>query len=454
VPRVREWPGLNPDDHPSPPSLGQRIRQGMTAASGRQDGNRPGSADGVWTPASLVLPSALLLAAMAYTLVQPPDFDVDVYRKYADAMIRGPISLGLPHEYPALAGGLFALPHFLGVPYGVGFAWLMTGGFIGVMWVGRTFGEAWTRRTVLYLTLSVFALLLSRFDLLVALAILLSVRSGRRSSWRSAWAWALLGGFLKVIPFLLLPGLLIAERRETGFWPVRRLLAAGVTGLVAGLIQTLVAPGTLLNPLRYEIHRGFEYASLPGTISLLTSPEHLQWVFQFENIEVVSGFHSGIAAGTTVIAVLGIIGLWVLAYRRSLPIATVSLAVLTMAVLTSKSFAPQYLMWLAPLWALSGVRPAWVVCAALTTLVYPMLLLIALHASWRQPLYLITIVAAFRNMALAMGTGSWLWGELRTHDPALRPQSRATAAGEPMPEATLDRVTGAGARPDGGAGPG
>jgi hypothetical protein len=94
------------------------------------------------------------------------------------------------------------------------------------------------------------------------------------------------------------------------------------------------------------------------------------------------------------------------------------------------------------------------VCAALTTLVYPMLLLIALHASWRQPLYLITIVAAFRNMALAMGTGSWLWGELRTHDPALRPQSRATAAGEPMPEATLDRVTGAGARPDGGAGPG
>ena len=388
------------------------MRRRLDAATQPKGEGQPDSGVGRWQPTSLLLPGALLLAALADRIILPPDLDVDVYRKYADAMIHGPLSRGLPHEYPALAGGLLVIPHYLGIPYAAGVSLLMAGGVIALMWAGRTFGEGWTRRTVLYLTLSVFGILLFRFDLLVALAILLSVRSARASSWRSSWAWALLGGFLKVTPLLLLPGLLIAERRQSGSWPFRRVLAAAAIGLAAALIQALLAPGTLLSPLRYELHRGFEYASLPGTITLLTSPAHLHWIFQFDNIEVVAGPHSAIAAGTAGIALLGMVGLWILAYRRDLPVATVSVAVLTVAILTSKSFAPQYLMWLAPLWAMWGVRPAWVACAALTTLVYPMLLLIAMHAGWRQPLYLITIVAAFRNAALLAGTGSWLREEL------------------------------------------
>ena len=58
---------------------------------------------------------------------------------------------------------------------------------------------------------------------------------------------------------------------------------------------------------------------------------------------------------------------WVLGYRGLLSVVAVSLAVLSIAVFSEKSFAPQYLMWLAPFWAYWPIRRGWVVAALLTT---------------------------------------------------------------------------------------
>ena len=89
----------------------------------------------------------------------------------------------------------------------------------------------------------------------------------------------------------------------------------------------------------------------------------------------------------------------------------VSLGVLSVAVLAEKSFAPQYIVWLAPLWAYWPMRRGWLAAALLTTLVYPVLYAEA-HA-FGPGFFWATTVAAVRNAVLAVATLSWLLGQLQ-----------------------------------------
>ena len=89
----------------------------------------------------------------------------------------------------------------------------------------------------------------------------------------------------------------------------------------------------------------------------------------------------------------------------------VSLAVLSVVVLTEKSFAPQYLVWLAPLWAYWPLRRGWLAAALLTTLVFPVLYGEA-HA-FGPVFFWPTAVAAATNTVLVVATVSWLLGQLQ-----------------------------------------
>ena len=107
-----------------------------------------------------------------------------------------------------------------------------------------------------------------------------------RTSWGRAWAWAVVGGLLKLFPFLLLPGFLLAEHARTGRWAIRRAAVACVpVALVAG-VQSLLSPGSVLSPVRYELNRGFELESLAGGLTLLTDPLHVKWRFEYGGWEI------------------------------------------------------------------------------------------------------------------------------------------------------------------------
>ena len=71
---------------------------------------------------------------------------------------------------------------------------------------------------------------------------MLAVEGARRGSWGRGWAWAVLGGLLKLFPLLLLPGFFLVERAETGRWPLRRLWILFVPTTLVVLGQLASSP--------------------------------------------------------------------------------------------------------------------------------------------------------------------------------------------------------------------
>jgi hypothetical protein len=351
--------------------------------------------------------------------------DVALYEHYARAALSSPWFHSMPREYPASALGIFLAPMALPVPYALGFVLLAAVGGLALVLSsdGLARYPGWTRRTCYYLLIGTVAVAFARYDVFPALAAILAVEGARRERWGRAWAWAVLGGALKLFPFLLLPGFLVIERAQTGRWALRRVGATCGAVAILTVAQVSVSPKSVLSPLRYQLDRGFELSSLQGSASFILDPLHAYWIGGFGSIEVVGRGATAISIVTTVVTLGAMLVVWVLARRGQLSVVAVSLAVLSLAVFSEKSFAPQYLIWLVPFWAYWPMRKGWVAAALLTTLVYPVLYAEA-HA-WGPGFYLPTAIAGVRNVVLVLATALWFHEQLR-----LRHESRC----EPVEE--------------------
>jgi hypothetical protein len=350
---------------------------------------------------------------------------VALYGRYAKEALAAPVFHLLPKEYPALSLVVFLIPKVLGVAYWFGFALVCAVACLAAVLStdGLDKYPGWSKRTSIYLLLGALPVLFTRYDIVPVLATVLAVENARRRQWGRAWAWATVGGLLKLFPFLLLPGFLLIEKAQTGKWALRRGMVATAPILLVGAVQTWLAPGSTVSPLRFELHRGLELSSLQGSLTLLTDPIHLHWIGAFGSVEVVG--HGRVLMGVLVTAVgaLALGALWWLAGHGRLSVEALSLAVLSVAVLADKAFAPQYLIWLVPLWAYWPLRQGWVAAAALTTLVYP--ILYGLHAAFGYSFYFATAGGALRNTVLIVASARWFAGQLRatrlTGDEGLAP---------------------------------
>ncbi len=225
-----------------------------------------------WQGGELFLPLlvavGLLLAAMAKSS------DVALYERYARQAVATPMLHVLPKEYPALSLVVFLLPKALPLVYWLGFG-LMAGAACMAL-AGSSDGleehPGWSRRTCIYLLLGTLPIIFMRYDIVPVLAAVLAVEGARRRRWGRAWAWATLGGLLKLFPFLLLPGFLVVEKAQTGKWALRRALAASGPIVVVATAQSLLAPGSAISPLRYEVHRGLELFELAGHVDTAYRP--------------------------------------------------------------------------------------------------------------------------------------------------------------------------------------
>jgi hypothetical protein len=340
--------------------------------------------------------------------------DTTLYERYAREALGSPFLHSLPREYPAASLVIFVVPLALPLPYYIGFA--LFAGACGLVLTLCSDGLAqfpgWSRRVCLYMLCGVGVVVFTRYDIFPALTAFLAVEGARRGKWGRAWAWAVLGGLVKLFPFLLLPGFLIAERRQTGKWPFKRLLVAFIPVAMVTVAQLLVAPtGSILSPLRYEMRRGFEISSLAGTLTFLADPFHVHWISGFDTVEVVGAGHVAIGMFVAAAGVVAMGAVWVLAWRDRLPLEAVSLALLSVAVLSDKAFGPQYLVWLIPFWAYWPLRRGWIWAALLTSPVYPWLYLAA-H-TWGPGFYPATAILAVRNTVLIVATAGWLVEQLR-----------------------------------------
>jgi hypothetical protein len=279
----------------------------------------------------------------------------------------------------------------------------------------------WSRRAAIYLLLGASAVLFSRYDIFPALATFLAVDAARRDRWGRAWGWAVVGGLLKLFPLVLLPGFLLAERARTGHWPLRRCGAACVPFALVAALQSALSSGSVLSPLLYEARRGFDLESVAADLTLLADPLHVKWVISYGSWEIVGAYHGLISVLVTVAMVAGLIAIWRLAAQGRLSIEACSLAVLSVAVLGDKAFSPQYIIWLVPLWAYWPLRRGWVAAAALTTVVFPFLILFE-TVNTPYAFYPAAAVSVVRNLVLIVATVRWLQGQVRAREIVVSPQ--------------------------------
>lgn len=383
-----------------------------------------------WQAAHPVLLALLGAGVVCAVLYRSVNSDITLYHGYAKAALAAPLFHSLPKEYPALSLAVFLVPELFAFGYPVVFALLAAAAGVALVLAsdGLERYPGWSRRTAVYLLCGTLAVIFDRYDIFPAAAALLAVEGARRGRWGRAWAWAVLGGLLKLFPFLLLPGFLVVERARTGKWALHRALVACAPVSAVLVAQLLLAPGSVLSPVRYELRRGFELSSLQGSVAFLTSPLHATWVRDFGAVEIVSHGHAVIGLLVSVASILALVALWVLASRGRLSVEAVSLACLSVAVLADKAFAAQYLIWLVPLWAYWPLRRGWVAAALLTTAVYPFLYEEA--RSWGPSFYLATAGGLVRNAVLIVATAGWLIGQLKLRE-QVGDQGKSGADGGP-----------------------
>ena len=382
---------------------------------------------GRWQGVAILLP-ALIAIAMDLTVIIPSLSDTPIYHRYANEALASPLLHSLPKEYPAAALAVYLLPLLLPFKYLIAFALIAALGTVALVLCsdGLPAHPGWSRRTTIYLLVGASAVVLGRYDVFPALATFLAVDAARKDKWGRAWAWGVVGGLLKLFPFLLLPGFLLAEHARTGRWAFRRAAVACVPVALLACVESVLSPGSVLSPIRYELNRGFELESLSAGLTLLTGPLHVKWKFQYGGWEIFGAHHDPIAILVLLATILGIGAVWRYAALGRLSVEAASLAVLSVSVLGDKAFSPQYLIWLAPLWAYWPLRRGWLAAAALTTLVFPVLYMEAVTAG--PSYYFATGAALVRNVVLIVATACWAREQLQARQSRAVPLALPTGA--------------------------
>jgi hypothetical protein len=391
---------------------------------------------GRWQGVVFLLP-VLIAVALDFAVLLPSASDTGVYQGYAHDALTSPLLHSLPKEYPAAALAIYLLPLLLPVKYLIGFAVIASLGTITLVLCsdGLPAHPGWSRRTTIYLLVGAGAILFGRYDVFPALATFLAVDAARKDRWGRAWAWGVLGGLLKLFPFLLLPGFLLVEHARTGRWAIRRAAIACIPVALVASVQSALSPGSALSPIRYELHRGFELESLAGGLTLLTDPSHAKWKFQYGGWEIIGAHHDVIAMLVLLATVTGIAAIWRFAALGRLSVEATTLAVLSVSVLGDKAFSPQYLIWLAPLWAYWPLRRGWLTVAALTTLVFPFLYIEATRLG--PSYYFATGAASLRNVVLIVATLCWAREQLQARRATRVPLELRTGMPAPHEYATV-----------------
>jgi hypothetical protein len=278
----------------------------------------------------------------------------------------------------------------------------------------RGFGQDrsdWPWRLGVYVLggLILFNVLYDRFDLVVAMLVMLAL-------WllisRAHWIFGMLvlavAVNFKLVPIMLLPAFAIgatpirsatSNREFLGRIAVRAIVLIGWCGLI--FLPFFLRDGSAsLGFLHYHAERGLQIESLPATLALLAS-QGVFLIYTHGATEVAGGSTRAIVLYSTMLALIAVCGVtvWMLMWARragaqsEAPDATTfaqkyprkvilfSLLLLWSAMASGKVFSPQYLLWLLPLVALIPLPRrrgiafdiAFLILCGLTTTIFPYL---------------------------------------------------------------------------------
>jgi uncharacterized membrane protein len=359
------------------------------------------------SPSVVGLLAAQLIALLAVAFVTLPQvgrwhaLDLSIYYQDSLQLVHG----RLPYrdfalEYPPLALLPFVLPRLatFGLPIDFsGYVWLfliqnaLFSTLIAlVIWQIRGLRAAGLALALYTLLVAISAPLLPwRYDLfpalLTALALLCLVR--QRPGWAGIWLG--LGVAAKLYPAVLLLIFGVYYLASKNRPALQRFMLGSAGTLAATLLPfVLLAPGPLLEFLRYHELRGLQIESLPAGAIVLghvlgITPARLE--FNYGALHLASPLASAVLSWLPLIFIvlLGAVLASCLARFREEQalnghvtresLVAYSVAALLVFIVTNKVFSPQYVIWLLPFAPLLRLRQASVLLAicTLTIMLFP-----------------------------------------------------------------------------------
>ncbi len=305
-------------------------------------------------------------------LLSVSTFDVDVYRRYGEAIVAGSVPYrDLAIEYPPGSLALFALPALVtdgAHSYRIVFAGTMllavAATLAGVRRLERRMADPSTI-VPLVLAFGLIALLgsvaLTRFDLVPAalsVAALLALRVDRRFVAALALGAAIA---VKLYPLVLLPVIAIHVARREG-----ARAAALVSGLALSIAAVAYLPflawsasGTVTS-FKSQLSRSLQVESLAGS---LFAAVHRVFAIDLPSQTTYYDFPDGsadvVATASVGVGCAVLVALWVAQARSTATdrsLLRYSAAAIATFVTFGKVLSPQYLLWLIPLVVLVGGR--------------------------------------------------------------------------------------------------
>jgi hypothetical protein len=338
-------------------------------------------------------------------------------------------------EYPTPVVWFLSIPYWLAGQSRPGFVVAFVGLMLllDVLFAIALWRVGGTHRTFAVLFWIIFTFVMGpttymRFDLVPAVLGGLAVIALYTNRRAIAGGLIGLGAALKLWPALLWPATLGGSSRSR----LRSLLGGVVVG--GGLAVASLAAGgwhRLVSPLAWQSARGLQIESLWATPLMLIrgfapsryAVEVSKWQ-AFEITGAGAGPMLTVSTMATMVGYLGIIWVYVMWLRRSdrtiVDAALLMVLVITVTIVTNKTFSPQYMMWLggplaallvaagrapreqlAPIWRDLRALTFWVLGLTLATqLVYPVLYEPLVHGG--PLLILATIVLVLRNLGMVV----------------------------------------------------
>ncbi len=314
------------------------------------------------------------VVAARLPLTNPLTSDVALYEVVGRNMANG----HMPYrdfflEYPPGAAFVFWFARLIPTAYSTGMGILLCGALVvtaaAVVSTAASLGFGARRQFVAGAVVALSPLLLGRFvvaerfDLVLACAIALMLAFAARG--RFGWAWVMLGlaVLVKLVPVLLIPVLVIWQRRTK---PARlpHDVGIGAAVIVAGFIPFIaLAPHGVWRMLHYHLVRPLQIESLGASymraIAVLAQRPSLA-TYSYGSHNLVGTGASVISAATTVVQLAGIVAVAITLVRIRTGDARIHVAAvaasLAVMVAGAKVLSPQYMMWFLPAAVLVGGR--------------------------------------------------------------------------------------------------
>lgn len=367
--------------------------------------------------------------------------DIPVYEQVTQRIADG----GVPYrdfdvEYPPSAVAVIWLADRLPGSLAGGFSLVM----LAASWLAAVGGSAAAaalglgrRRLIVGAVLGLLPVLLgdlvqTRFDLAVTacLSWLLWAVATRR--WGLAWAVLAGAAALKLVPFVLVPLLLLTHRRHGGSRAAGRAAGWAVAGAAATFAPfAVLAPAGVWRIFSYHLRRPLQLESVGANALLVT-----RWITgQSLRVETSFGSQNLIGPGAKAVTMcssalaLAAIGAVLIRCHRASASApasgseaveifvAASAAVLSLALVFGKVLSPQYLLWVAPTTLVVGGRQGRVACGlTVAALIATQLYFPARYPGLRELDAGAVLLLTLRN-GLLTALAACTWGALRSPTP-------------------------------------